>query len=123
MMIDDQEQVQILMERMQATLPIPATMTSRLLRGLRDQGKSFGKRDVLIHSIMYSGDEGGIMCGITAPSPKAKEVVLVSLTHLRVSLRHPLGADIRAYQQVRIDKLARYHGVVSSTITRRLDDD
>ena len=120
MMIDNQEQVHTLVERMQAALPIAATMTSGLVRGLRDQGKSVGKRDVLIHSVMYLGDEGGIMCSITAPSPKAKEVVLVSLTHLRVSLKHPLGAEIRAYQQARVDKLARQHGVVSSTITRRL---
>ncbi len=120
MMIDDQEQVQMLMERMQAALPIPATLTSGLVRGLRDQGKSVGKRRVLVHSIMYSGDEGGILCSITAPSPEAKEVVLVSLTHLRVSLKHPLGAEIRAYQQARIDKLARQHGVVSSIINRRL---
>lgn len=108
------------MERMQSALPIPATMTARLMRGLRDQGKSVGKRDVLIHSIMYSGDEGGILCSVTAPSSKAQEVVLVSLTHLRVSLEHPLGEEIRAYQQARIDKLARQHGVVSSTFERRL---
>jgi len=123
MMIDDQEQVQMLLDRMQTALPIPATMTSGLMRGLRDQGKSVGKRDVLIHSVVYSGDEGGILCSITVPSPKAKEVVLVSLTHLRVSLRHPLGAEIRAYQRARIGKLARQHGAVSSTFNRRLDDD
>lgn len=81
---------------------------------------ALGKRDVLIHTVVYSGDEAGILCSITAPSAEAKEVVLVSLTHLRVSLKHPLGADIRAYQKARIDKLAQQHGIVSSTITRRL---
>jgi len=119
-MIDDQRQEEALMALMQAALPIPATMTSRLVRGFRDQGKSVGKRDVLIHLVTYSGDEGGILCSITAPSAEAKEVVLVSLTHLRVSLKYPLGEEIRAYQQARVDKLARQHGVVSSTITRRL---
>lgn len=106
-MIDDQKQVKVLMKLMEAALPIPATMTSRLVRNLRDQGKSFGKREVLIHLVMYSGDEGGILCSITAPSPEAKEVVLVSLTHLRISLKHPLGEQIRAYQQARTEKLAQ----------------
>ena len=119
-MIDDRKQVDTLMALLQAALPIPATMTSRLVRGFRDQGKSVGKRDVLIHLVTYSGDEGGILCSITAPSAEAKEVVMVSLTHLRVSPKHPLGAEIRAYQQARIDKLAQQHGIVSSTITRRL---
>jgi hypothetical protein len=109
-MIDDQRQVEVLMALMEVALPIPATMTSRLVRGLRDQGKSFRKRDVLIHHVLYSGDEGGILCNITAPSPEAKEVVMVSLTHLRISPKHPLGEQIRAYQQARSEKLAWQQG-------------
>jgi hypothetical protein len=105
-MIDDQEQVKVLMQQMEAALPIPATLTSRLVRALRDQGKVFHKREVFIHSIFYSGDEGGISCAITLPGD-AKEVVVVSLTHLRVSPKHPLGEAMRAYQQARTTRLAR----------------
>lgn len=106
-MIDSQQQVEMLMQQMKATLPIPATMTSRLVRSLRAQGKSFRKRAILIHNVFYAGDEGGILCEIT-PSQDAKEVIVASLTHLRVSLKHPLGTEIRAYQQARTTKLARH---------------
>ena len=105
-MLDDQQQVKVLMKQMKAALPIPATLTSKLVRSLRAQGRSFRKREILIHRILYSGDEGGILCAITPPGA-AKEVVVVSLTHLRVSPKHPLGAEIRVYQQARTAKLAR----------------
>ena len=105
-MIDDQKYVQMLMEQMETALPIPATMTARLVRNLRDRGKSFPKREVFIRSIFYSGDDGGIMCDIT-PSRDAKEAFVVSLTHLRVSPKHPLGEAIRTYQQARTTKLAQ----------------
>jgi hypothetical protein len=60
----------------------------------------------MIKRTFYSGDEGGILCDIT-PSPDAKEAWVVSLTHLRVSPRHPVGEEIRAYQQARNIGLAQ----------------
>ncbi len=105
-MIDDKSQVAALMRQMEVALPIPAEMTSRLVHALRDQGMRVRKRSVLIQHIFYHGDEGGISCDIT-PSREAKEVCIVSLTHLRIPPKHPLAADIRAYQRARREKLMR----------------
>jgi len=105
-MIDDKAQVDALMRQMEAALPIPAKMTSRLARALRGQGTLARKRSVLIQHIFYHGDAGGISCDIT-PSRDAKEACIVSLTHLRIPPQHPLAADIRAYQRARNAKLAQ----------------
>ena len=40
-------------------------------------------------------------------SQKAKEALLVSITHLRIDPRHPLAREIRAYQKERTRKLAQ----------------
>ena len=106
-MIDDQKQVKVLMQQMEAALPIPATLTTGLVRTLREKGKPLRKREVFIQQVFYLGDEAGISCDITPPQFQvAKEHIVVSLTRLRISPKHPLGAEIRAYQQARIKKLA-----------------
>ena len=40
-----------------------------------------------------------------------EEHIVVSLTHLRVLLEHPLGEAIREYQRARIKKLAQQNRV------------
>lgn len=91
---------------MEAAVPIPVTMSSGLARTLRHGDILFRSREVFIHVVVNSGDVGGIMCGIT-PSREPKAAVVVALTHLRISLKHPLGAEIRAYQLARKIKLAQ----------------
>lgn len=53
-------------------------------------------------------DEGGIACDVTPPEhTKAREQVIVSITHLQVDPSHPLAREIRDYQRERTRKIAR----------------
>jgi hypothetical protein len=105
-MIDDYAQVQELMRKMEAQLPIPARPTSAFVRGMREQGISMTpNQELTIKSLVYLGDEGGIMCDVTLPG--SDTVTLTSLTHIRIKSSHPLAEEIRAYQMARTRKLAQ----------------
>ena len=106
-MIDNQTKTMGLMEKLKAELPISATPTKHLIRGLRENGIEMTPNQVLqIESVVYLGDEGGIGCGIKW-SENQESAVLTSLTHILVNPRHPLAKEIRAYQDKRIKKLSK----------------
>ena len=102
--IDDPEQVEILLAKMEAHLPIPAEVQRSTANHLRAQGSFIPPhRQVSISKVFYSGDEGGILCAI---SPKdSHEAVVISLTHLKIPYGHPLEKEIRAYQKARIREI------------------
>ena len=106
-MIDDYEQAMELVYKMEAQRPIQVRPTATMRRALRDQG-SMVRRDqkLLVDHVFYAGDEGGIMCGIKL-TEDGKDVLAISITHLRIDLRHPLAEKIRAYQQERKRRLAQ----------------
>ena len=105
-MIDNPVEVEQLMQKMESQLPMPARVTSALVRFLRDKGiKLPASRRVEIESVHYLGDEGGIACGLKKPD--SKEAVVVSLTHLRVEGGHRMSQEIRAYQIKRTAALVR----------------
>jgi hypothetical protein len=52
----------------------------------------------------YSGDEGGIMCGLIAEN---ENKFVSSITHVKIDPEHPLAAEVRDYQQQRIEGLRR----------------
>ena len=106
-MIDDPVQVTVLMQQMEAHLPIPAQATNALRRTLRESAvKLSPQRRVQIEKVIYLGDEGGIGCGLQVPG-HADAAVVVSLTHLRLPSTHPLAPAVRAYQTARARKLAQ----------------
>jgi hypothetical protein len=108
--IDDYDKTMELMRNMEAQLPIPARPTSRLIRALQEQGSQIARHQELqIQDVFYSGDEGGVLCGMTL-SEDAKEALVVSITHLRMDPRHPLAREIRAYQRQRTRRLAQAGG-------------
>jgi hypothetical protein len=121
-MIDDVVKAHALVERMKAAVPIPARPTGQLTALLRQKGTSLGADPKLqIKDVVYAGDEGGIMCDVTPEL--SKEVIVCSLTHLRVHPKHPLAGEIRAYQETRARRLARQgSGPGISTITRKRQD-
>ncbi len=101
-MIDHPDTVAPLLEQMQDQLPIPAFPTKEIVRVLRRGGvKARTDRSLSIKRVFYAGDEGGIVCDVT-PSQAAKEVFIVSLTHLRIAPYHPLFPAIVAYQRQRV---------------------
>ena len=105
-MIDNPRTVARLVEQMDDQLPIPAFPTKDVARTLRRRGvKASPDRALSVKRVFYAGDEAGIVCDVT-PSPAAKEVLIVSLTHLRIAPHHPLFPAILAYQRERVRRLA-----------------
>ena len=109
-MIDDYEQAMELVYEMEVQLPIPARPTSNMIRGLRNQGHKIARdQKLVIQSVFYAGDEGGIVCALQ-PLEGIKAALVISVTHLRIDLRHPLAKKVRAYQQERKRRLAQAGG-------------
>ena len=106
-MIDNYHKAMDLLHKMEACLPIPARPSSALVRSMKNQQVVLSHNQQLsIKSVLYTGDEGGIMCDIT-PQGIEKTPIICSLTHIRVDPGHPLAEEIRAYQGERARKLAR----------------
>jgi hypothetical protein len=104
MLIDNRKQVDELLQAMKEHLPIPALATDGLVHSMKRQLPELRRnRQLLIKSVLYMGDEGGIMCDITPDG--SKEAVICSLTHIEIPVEHPLAAEILAYQQARVRKL------------------
>jgi len=102
--MDDLDQVETLVAKMEAQLPIPAEIQRGPANYLRSQGALVPPhRNVQIYGVFYSGDEGGILCAISPTD--SQEPVVISLTHLKIPYRHPLEKEIRAYQRTRSKKL------------------
>ena len=104
-MIDNYAQAMELGRQIQMQLPIPAYPTKVLVQTMTRRGvKLTTTQELSIKSVLYLGDEGGIMCDIT-PSGQ-RDPIICSLTHLEITTSHLLGAAIHAYQQHRINRLA-----------------
>ena len=120
-MIDNYAQAMELMRQIQTQLPIPAYPTKALVQTMTRRGVKLNTTQGLsIKSILYLGDEGGIMCDITPAGQR--DPIICSLTHLQISTSRLLGAAIHAYQQQRINRLAESGGPrkpVSFTIKPR----
>lgn len=106
-MIDNPVQVQRLFARLEAALPVPARMTPELMATLRKQEPALEISPACaIAAVHYTGDEGGILCKLEL-IPAIKNVIYVSITHLRFDPRQPLARDIIAYQKHRVKHLGR----------------
>ncbi|MCI5220885.1 MAG: hypothetical protein D3914_17235 [Candidatus Electrothrix sp. LOE2] len=106
-MIDNERKTADLMKAMEETLPIPVLPTRQLQEFIRENKISYPKGHQLqIETVLYLGDEGGIACDLTQPEG-AKNVLLISLTHLRVHPGHCLSKEIVKYQKRRVKKLKK----------------
>ena len=61
-------------------------------------------------SILYMGEEGGIVCGVDIGGPDTKTPFLVPVTHLAPDRRSQLFRSIDTYQRHRIRKLKQQAG-------------
>jgi hypothetical protein len=110
MSIDDPVQVRSLMQKMEASLPIPVRATPEVLKAVESKGDRYKlNHEFLIEKIFYSGDEGGILCTLYSDDDKKSQIV-ASLTHLRIGEDHPLAVDIRSYQTKRSMRIALQDG-------------
>lgn len=95
-----------LIKEMKRYLPIPVYPSKELQQLLRKQGKDISmETELKITKVFDSGDVGGIVCTIL--KDKNKEVLIASLTHLKIKPTHPLSDKITVYQKQRIKSIAR----------------
>ena len=106
-MIDNPEQAERLLARLQAALPVPARMMPKLAATLRTPETATeippGCSIIALH---YAGDEGGIVCGLDVATATGS-AAYTSITHLRFDPRLPLARDIATYQKHRVKRLRR----------------
>jgi hypothetical protein len=106
-MIDRPEQVERLLAKLEAALPIATRVTPELQARLRE-----GDRPVEVPAngsitwVSYAGDEGGIVCRLDF-GQATPDAVFASITHLRFDPRLPLTREITAYQKHRVKRLQR----------------
>jgi hypothetical protein len=105
-MIDRPDQVERLMERLSAALPVPARVTPEVQLALKKERGVAMPPNCSVTWISYAGDEGGIVCRVEADIAKT-EAVFASITHLRFDPRLPLSREIIAYQKHRVKRLRR----------------
>ena len=115
-MIDHPAQVEPLIAKLKAALPLSATVSAPMLAVLHEQssGTDLSPR-CQITGIHYVGDEGGIVCRLDFGQEKAEKVFFASITHLTFDRRLPLAREIAAYQKHRIKRIRRGNGPGAST--------
>ena len=117
-MIDNYENAIGLIEKMKASLPIPIKVTPEAMQRMAKQKDDFSRDHIfLVESVVYAGDEGGIMC-VLKTDVDDKEVYGLSLTHLRIQEDHPLAEEIKSYQRKRVARIAIQDGKIGKA--RRL---
>jgi hypothetical protein len=107
MRIDDYNAAKALTEKLKQSLPIKVKAGKEFLKTLKKKGENADPdREFEIDFVAYSGDDGGIMCGLKEPNnPESKEKYVSSITHLKIDPNHPLFSQVQAYQHQRIRKL------------------
>lgn len=107
-MIDNPDQVERLLAKLQEALPVPARVTPELAATLLDKTHATTINSACSVSwISYAGDEGGIMCRLSF-GDENETALFTSITHLRFDPRLPLAREIAAYQKHRVKRLRRY---------------
>jgi hypothetical protein len=117
MNIDNVDEAQRLIDRMNQNLPIFVRPNSALVKILRKKGVNADRYKPLeIHSVMYMGNEAGISCDVT-PKGQTESAFICSLTQLEVTGTDELAEEMKAYQQKRLKSLARHGANMPISIT------
>lgn len=108
-MIDDVKKAKDLVDEMKKELPIFAYPTKSLRMSMTNNNNIKLKSTSLlkIKDVLYMGGEGGIGCAV--PFNDSTELMVVSLTHLRIKERQPLIKEIKQYQINRKRSLLEYN--------------
>ena len=115
-MIDHPAQVEPLIAKLKAALPLFAMVSAPMLAVLHEQssGTDLPPR-CQITGIHYVGDEGGIVCKLDFGNEPDQKVFFASITHLTFDRRLPLARKIAAYQKHRIKRIRRVNVPGGST--------
>ena len=102
-MLDNPEKTAHLIIAMAAALPFEVELTLSTIAYLRTQ--HIGDNVQIVTKVSYAGDEGGILCHLQPED--AENVIIVSLTHVRMHRSLPLAAAVFDYQKHRVKKLKK----------------
>ena len=108
-MLDKLEKTRQLMAALKEALPFEVELTPEAVALLRSRGVAKAvERRQMVPQVYYAGDEGGVACGL---APKETEnVIMLSLTHVRVHRRNPFAAAVFKYQKHRVKMLNKQNG-------------
>src|ERR1700676_3390577 len=99
-MIDDPQKADRLMAMLKFTLPIQTNIPRYLEKSLAEQSPNIQiPRKCNVIDVVYSGDEGGILCCLDIGGANTPVAHLVSITHLAFNRNIPLAREIEAYQR------------------------
>jgi hypothetical protein len=105
-MLDKPEKTRELIAVLKAALPFEVALTPELIADLARQEKPVTVKPIeSVSEISYLGDAGGIVCHIQPAD--ADNLVLTSLTHVRVPRTLPFAAAVIDYQKHRVKKLRK----------------
>ena len=112
-MIDNLEQVDRLLCKLEASLPVPALAAPDLVASLAEHSSGTEiSPHCRITKVHYLGDEGGIVCHLDLDGETGSRAFIVSITHLMFDPRLPLAREIARYQKHRVKRLRRDHAAV-----------
>jgi len=104
MQIDDYRQAIALKNKLEAALPLRVRPGKQLMKAIED--KSITPATWLnVDTVMYLGDEGGIMVNLLPSGDRTKTVYSTSLTHVVFDPEHELAAEVLEYQRQRTRRL------------------
>ncbi len=108
-MLDNANKTAKLVISLMAAVPFEVELTPEAIDLLRTQQPAIIiKPQQIVSQISYAGDEGGIMCRI---HPKElKNAIIISITHVRMDRKQPLGAAVFDYQKERVKNLEKQNG-------------
>jgi hypothetical protein len=111
--IDDPTEARELLRDLEANLPIAVRFNEYGLLNLQEQGSKLEDKHGIfqVEAIFYMGDMAGILCGIEHEVDSEKELMMTSITHLKVDPTHPLAKRIQQYQKKRVISMAIADGV------------
>jgi hypothetical protein len=106
--IDNPAQVERLLGRLKAALPLVLGISPPLAATIQGQAPNMTVPTVCqVTWVSYAGDEGGIMCRLQFDDESRTKQIFASLTHLVTRPGTPLAHEISAYQKHRRKRLRR----------------
>ena len=105
-MLDKPEKTRELVTELMAVVPFEVELTPELIQLLRTQQPAIVvEPQQIVSKISYACDEGGILCHIR---PKETEnAIIISITHVRMDRKQPVGAAVSDYQKHRVKQLEK----------------
>jgi hypothetical protein len=108
-MLDKPENTRQLVAALKAALPFEVELTPYVLAQIQSQAldRVVEPRQI-VSEVSYTGDEGGIVCHLLPR--ETDNVIILSLTHVRVHRKNTFAAAVFDYQKHRVKRLKKQSG-------------